>query len=256
MCRLAAYLGHEPLPLSAAFFDAPHGLQHQSYAPKLLLEGHVNVDGAGVAWWNDEGNPPSTYVTPSSLWADPNIYKLAKRTCAARFVGAVRSATPGIPHGAAHVQPFVSGKLAGMHNGWIGGFRGSLGQELIASLPADAFAELTAINDSQVLFHHAAAAWRDHQDLSEAVRSVIGRIEEATARHGESATLNVVLSDGEAVAATRHSKAYGCNSLFYSQRPRGMWLASEPFEDGSDWIEVPPHSLVVMTPDTVGIEAL
>lgn len=256
MCRLAAFVGDRPLPLSAALFDVPHSLQRQSYAPKLLLRGHVNVDGAGAAWWTADEPEPARYVTTTNLWADPNLYDLAKRTHAARFVAAVRSATPGIPHGAAHVQPFVSGGLAGMHNGWIGGFRGPVGQALISRLQPASFAELTAVNDSQVLFHHAAGAWRDHGDLAKALMGAVSTVESVLSDHGEPATLNVVLSDGATVVATRHSRDFDCNSLFYSQRPEGNWLASEPFEDGLEWQEVPTHSLITMTADDVAIEAL
>lgn len=256
MCRLVAYAGHDPLPLSAAFFDAPHALQHQSYLPKLMLQGHVNVDGAGAAWWVERGQTPARYVTPGSVWADPNLFGLAKRTTAPLFLAAVRSATPGIPHGPAHVQPFVSGAVAGIHNGWIGGFRGPIGQQLIASLPEESFAELTAMNDSQVLFLHAGAKWREHGNLATAVRAALEHIESVLAPYGEAATLNLVLSDGETVVAARHSRSFECNSLFWSQRPGGNWLASEPFEDGGEWDEIAPHSLVTMTADTVDIEAI
>lgn len=256
MCRFAAFIGNDPLPLSSALFDPPHSLQRQAYAPKLLLRGHVNVDGVGAAWWTDEDATPATYVTTSNPWADPNLYALAKRTRSSRFVAAVRSATPGIPHGAAHVQPFVSDRLVGVHNGWIGGFRGPIGQDLISSLPPESFTELTALNDSQVLFRHAAGFWRELGDVAKALRSAIEHVEGALGRHREAATLNVALSDGISVAATRHSRDFDCNSLFFSSQEAGNWLASEPFEDGAEWTEIPVQSLVTMTPASVEVEPL
>ncbi len=52
--------------------------------------------------------------------------------------------------------------------------------------------------------------------------------------------LNLLLTDGAAVHATRVG-----NSLFR----RGPVIVSEPTDDEPGWLEVPDHSVTVLTPD-------
>jgi glutamine amidotransferase len=49
MCRHLAYLG-PPVPLGRLLLDPPHGLLHQSWAPRRQRNGALNADGFGVGW--------------------------------------------------------------------------------------------------------------------------------------------------------------------------------------------------------------
>jgi glutamine amidotransferase len=252
MCRLAAYVGPE-LPLAALLYDPPHSLERQSYAARELLWGNVNVDGTGVAWW-DDGDEPLRYVTTEPPWKDANLPHLAPRIRSHAMLAAVRSATPGIPQGAPYVAPFTVGRLAGVHNGWIQAFRGPVGRELTQRLPDELYAAMDVASDSKALILTIAGHYDG--DLAEAVRRGVHDVEEIVRRHDVPATLNVVVADGSTVVATRHSVGVGVNSLYVAARDRAHWLASEPLDDADDWKPIPESHVVVMTARRLAVTPL
>jgi glutamine amidotransferase len=253
MCRLAAYLG-QPIPLAEALYRPSHSLQKQAYAPRELVDGFVNVDGTGVAWWDGIEPEPLRYVTNDAPWQDANLRSLAERITSGTFVAAVRSATPGIGMGTLKVAPFVEGSLAAAHNGNMRDFRGALGQELVASLSPPAYATMQTLSDSVVLF----ASVVDHYsgDLVQAVTDTFSHFDSAIRRHESAATLNLVVADGDEVVAVRHSVDRPQNSLYVSERATGTWIASEPLDEGADWATVPADHLVHATAENVTIRPL
>lgn len=250
MCRLAAYTG-DPVPLSAALFDPPHSLYEQAYRPRELIHGTVNVDGTGVAWWDDESPEPIRYVTAAAPWQDANLEPIARRLRAGTLIAAVRSATPGIPIGAADVAPFVVGEFAAIHNGFISGFRGPVGRELVAALPDELHRHLDTMNDSKLLFltvlaHHEGS-------LEDAMQAGLGEITAAVRDHDLTATLNLVVAHRGEVIAARHSVGEGVNSLYVAAVEGGHWIASEPLDEDAEWKPVPEHHLVRVTQGSVAI---
>ncbi len=258
MCRLAGYVGKTPMPLSALLYEPSHSLEHASYAPRELLTGTVNVDGTGAAWWPEDGSGPLRYVTATPPWADPNLPGLAPSLKGTTLLAAVRSATPGMPYGPDNVAPFVTYGLAGAHNGHIGGFRGSLGRNLLAGLDDDRFGQLTAMNDSLALFLLVVQQieGRAGSSLSDAVTIVIQQTAKAVIAAGETATLNLVVASSSEIVAARTSAGDAINSLYTRTTAEGSWLASEPLDDDVGWTSVPEHSLAVLTADGVDINAL
>ena len=122
MCRLAGWIG-QPAPLSSITHDPSHALVVQARAPKLMREAALNADGWGAAWYPDDGDPsPVRYRVATPAWSDENLATLAPRVRSACMLGAVRSATPGMPFGAVTNQPFVDGRLAFVHNGYLAPF--------------------------------------------------------------------------------------------------------------------------------------
>ena len=253
MCRLAAYVGYEPQPLSALLYDPPHSLEHAAYAPQELLAGTVNVDGTGVAWWPDARGEPLRYITTQPPWADPNLPGLAPVLQGRTVLAAVRSATPGLPFGPDNVSPFGSGSLAGVHNGWIGGFRSGVGRELLAGLSDERFGQLFAMNDSLALFLLVAQHLDGHPGASvaDAVTAVIQHTAKAVMAAGMTATLNLVVASAAEVVAARTSAGTEVNSLYMLRTAEGGWLASEPLDPDANWQPVPEHSMTILTPDAV-----
>lgn len=247
MCRLAAYVG-PPAPLSTLLYAPPRSLQVQSYQPRELLYGHVNVDGTGIAWWDQLDQPPLRYVTTSPPWSDPNLPDLAPRLRSRVHVAAVRGATPGIPFGPANVAPFVHDGVAFAHNGWVGRFREATGRALTSALPDDLYGAMDAVSDSIVVFHTLLAHRRDHAGLADAVAATIAGIAKIVEAHDTKATLNLLASDGTSVVATRASVNDGVNSLYVaegaSRWPDGVVVASEPLDDDDAWERVPEDHLV------------
>lgn len=255
MCRLAGYVGREPRTLASLIYDPPHSLEHAAYSPREMLSGHVNVDGTGVAWWEEGSGEPLRYVTDKPPWSDPNLSHLARRMRGSTILAAVRAATPGIGFGASHTAPFVEDGMAGVHNGWIGGFRGDVGRNLVGRLSGDRFGRLEAMNDSLVLFSLVAQALDDHpgSTLADAVAEVIRDVSKQLTAAGESGALNlVVASDGQLVAS-RASVDFGVNSLYLRQTKSGVFVASEPLDDEGEWRALGEHTLTVLT--ATGVES-
>lgn len=253
MCRFAAYVGPKT-PLSSLLYDPVHSLEHQSYAAAELIWGNVNVDGTGVAWWAEDSNEPLRYVTTEPPWKDPNLPALAPRIESRAIVAAVRSATAGIPFGSGNVAPFVRGRLACVHNGWIQGFRGPVGRELMRRLPDHLYAEVDVINDSKALF---LTIVRHHEDgLGSAVRTALAEVQRLVRDHDLRATLNVAISDGERIVATRHSVDTRVNTLYVAARNSGHLVASEPIDDEDDWKPIPEGHLVEATALSLSVTPL
>ncbi len=257
MCRLAAYLG-PPAPLSTLLYDGEHSLYHQAYQPREMLHATVNVDGTGVVWWPDDvppGDAPLRYVTAQTPWADTNLVALAPRLRARLMIAAVRAASPGIPYGLGQVAPFAYEHLAFSHNGWLGGFRKGTGRELAERLPADLYGAMEAVSDSIVVFktfikHLRAGA---DNELRPALQATLDEVIEVMRRAGEAATLNLVVSDGDRIVASRLSFGERHNSLYVlsgsEHHPDALVLASEPLDDDPAWWPVPAGHTVTLTPE-------
>jgi len=257
MCRFAAYIGQSSLSLSAILYDPPHSLEEMAYAPLELLDGQVNVDGTGAAWWTEGNDTPLRYVTTGTPWSDPNLALLAPTLSGNPMLAAVRNATPGIGHGIEHVQPLATGRLAVVHNGWIGGFREGVGRTLIAGLSDDRFAELDVFNDSLVIALMVAdrVAAAPGTTLMEAVTEAIATVAKAVSAVGSSATLNLAVASRDEIVATRTSVGYGLNSLYVAEDD-GFWLASEPLDDARKWRPVPDHSTVRLDGSSITVSPL
>ncbi len=249
MCRLAGYVGHAPIGLSALLYDAPHSLQHAAYAPEEMLAGRVNVDGTGVAWWQEATREPLRYVTSETPWADPNLPDLARRLMGSTILAAVRSATPGIGFGASNVAPFVAGPLASVHNGWIGGFNGPVGRDLLDRIDDDRFGLLQSLNDSLVLFTLVAQSFDRNAGvtLDEAVANTIRLVSGVVVAANQTAALNLVVATEGQMVATRTSVGSAVNSLYTRTTAGEVWLASEPLDNHRDWRALGEHTLTVLT---------
>jgi glutamine amidotransferase len=248
MCRLAGYAG-PPAPLSLLLYDPPQALSVQAWRPRLQHEGHVNVDGTGVAWWppGEGEEEPLRYATERPPWSDPNLPQLARRLRGTVQLAAVRSATPGLPYGPAAAAPFAHGGLAAAHNGRLGGFRGPVGRRLLQALPDDLFHAAGALTDSLALFltvvrHHRA---RPEAGLAAAVAAAVQDAAKACADAGEPATLTVLAADRGGIVGARAAVGTPSNTLFTRGGGDGAALvASEPLDDHAGWREVPDHHLV------------
>lgn len=253
MCRFAAYVG-PPAPLSALLYDPPHALDHQAYAPREMLTGHVNVDGTGVVWWPEPGGggeEPLRYVTERPPWSDPNLPGLSRRLTASMALAAVRSASPDVPFGPGLVGPFVRGNVAGVHNGWLGRFRERTGRELAARLPEHLYAAADAVSDSLLVFLTVVRHLEERPEagLSGALRAAVAEILDVCAAEDAFATLNVAVADGESLAAVRTSRGTEGNNPVYVLQGGAGWpgatvLASEPLDDDPAWEPVPDDHLL------------
>jgi gamma-glutamyl hercynylcysteine S-oxide hydrolase len=257
MCRLAAYVG-PPAPLSTLLYDPPRSLSEQAVSPREQRSGRVNVDGTGVAWWNGTDDPrPLRYRTDRPPWADPNLPGLAPRLLGTVQLAAIRSATPGIPHGAVFVHPFVHKAVAGTHNGWIRAFREHVARPLLARLPEHLFASFDGMSDSLALFLLCIAELERNPKagLVGAVRAALAAAAAECRRAGATAILNLALADTQGVAVARTGYKEPGSSLYVlrsgARWPSANLLASEPLDDDPGWTPVPDCHIAALTGDGI-----
>jgi glutamine amidotransferase len=217
MCRHLGWLGSE-VSVSSLVLDPPYGLRVQSYAPRRQKHGLMNADGWGVGFF--DGEVPRRWRSQAPLWGAVSFDSVAPALRSHCVVAAVRSATVGMPIEASATAPFTDGQWLLSHNGVVDR----------AVLPTAPDAE--SVCDSALL---AATIFAHGLD---ALCDTI--VEVATA--DPDARLNVLAANGSRLVAT----AWG-DSLSVLRRPDGVVLASEPYDNDSDWEDVPDRHLVEVT---------
>jgi glutamine amidotransferase len=252
MCRLVAYAG-PPLAVDRTLFAGSHSLLRQSWAPRELLSGSVNVDGFGVAWYPPGRAHPLRFARTEPAWYDPEVEPLLAAQEASVAVAALRNATPGLPVERSGLLPMTLEGWAFTLNGFVPDFRSLHMRALRRPLPDELYARLTGVSDAETLFLRVVAemrAGREPEDaLARVVQAVADRIPPRI-----SAPLTLVLSgaDGHRILHTNAGDG-PCNSLYLARAPEaigtGVVLASEPLDQGSGWDPVAPHSAVTIAAD-------
>ena len=241
MCRHLAYLG-PPRSLARLVLDPPRGLYEQSWAPRRQTHGVVNADGFGLGWYPPGGGgEPARYRRAVPIWADPNVPELTRAIRSGAVLAAVRSATAGTAPDEAAAAPLRDGRFLFSHNGAIPDWTrlpADLGDE--SGLDPAALLSLEARSDSALLWALIAVRLRRGEPADRAVSGVL----RALAAVRPTARLNVLLTDGESILATRHG-----DTLWYRETRGEVLVASEPDEEERDhpWHEVPDRSLLLAT---------
>ncbi len=245
MCRHLAYLG-PPLRPEELVLAPPHSLLVQSYAARELLRGSVCADGFGVGWYADDEPEPAAYRRESPIWVDADLPRVARAVRSRCVVASVRNGTPGVPGGPAAIQPMPLGGYLFAHNGAVAGFAG-LARSLREGLPDDLYAAARGAGDSEALFLLVLAAVRAAGgDLAAGVRAALAEVAERAPGSG----LNVVLTDGRTLVATRLAAGVPADSLYLLERPEGgSVIASEALDPDPGWHPVPEGHLVVLGAD-------
>lgn len=252
MCRIAAYLGPE-IPLETLLTKPEHSLLIQSWAPRELRFAQLNADGFGIGWFDVQGHP-EIYLHAMPIWADHNLPTLARTLRNDLWLTMVRSATPGFGNHIANTQPYRDEELLFMHNGYIERFIETARPILQRELSVNIESGITGNTDSEYIFALLRQLLADDDELSieVAIVEVLDLIGD-WAGDG-TALLNLVISDGERIYATRHAVNGECPSLYYSiddeRFPEGAQLvASEPLNDRAFWQSVPDHHVLILDPD-------
>jgi glutamine amidotransferase len=242
VCRHLAYLG-PPVPLAELLLAPPHALFRQSWAPRRQRYGTVNADGFGIGWYVDGDPAPARYRRDCPMWTDEFVPDLGRTVRSRAVLAAVRSGTTGMAYGAAAAAPFASGPYLFSHNGAVPGWPGAAA-ELAAGLDPAELLGLDASTDAALLWalvRRQLGAGGLAEALAEAVRR-------AAPTGGR---LNLLATDGHRIAAT----TWG-DTLCWRADAGGVVVASEPFDDGPGWHEVPDRSLLTATPDGVAVAPL
>lgn len=244
MCRLVAYAG-SPLPLHPLVFGGEHPLYRQSWAPRELLSGSLNVDGWGVAWPGPDG-ALVRMARLEPIWHDPDLPGLLRAVSAPRALAALRNATPGLPVDRTGLLPLVRGEWALAMNGYVPAFRERHMRALRAPLSDAGYAALQGVGDAETLFLRLLQEVEGGASPAEA----LVRVRDAVAERlepGETAPLTLVLLGPGGITALHTTVNGAVNSLYLCRNrplaPEGALLASEAL-DPEGWERVPDHSLV------------
>ncbi|MCK8681530.1 ergothioneine biosynthesis protein EgtC [Streptomyces lichenis] len=235
MCRHIACLG-PPVPLGEVLTVPEHGLYRQSWEPRRQRNGTVNADGFGVGWYADGDPRPARYRRAGPIWADLSFADLARVVRSGALLAAVRDATLSGADAEAAAAPYASGRWLFSHNGAVSGWPGSLAP-VAGRLPHTELLSLEARNDSALVWalvlHRLVAGEEPAAALAETVYDV--------AEAAPASRLNLLLTDGETIAATRWG-----DSLWYLADPAAgrTVVASEPYDDHPAWCEVPDRTVL------------
>jgi predicted glutamine amidotransferase len=261
MCRWMAWLG-QPVLVEELLFKTPHGIVDQSLHARMGAE-PTNGDGFGLGWYGI-GEGPGVYRSVSPAWSDANLRELAAHTESPLFITHVRAAI-GSPVQQTNCHPFRHDKWLFVHNGYLGGFRESR-RELMLAMDPERFADVHGSTDSEVVFGVALTLGLEDDPIA-ALERTVGLVEAIAARHGIADAFQGTfgVTDGETLWAVRYATQGRPRTLFAScdvatvrrlypdneraQRlsPDDRVIVSEPFNDlPGIWQEIPEGTAVTV----------
>jgi gamma-glutamyl hercynylcysteine S-oxide hydrolase len=189
----------------------------------------MNADGWGVGFYSATRPEPARWRSSRPLWSDISLASIAPVISSSCVLAAVRSATAGMPLDETAAAPFQHGRWLLSHNGVVD--RSVLGPHPAAE----------SVCDSAQLAAH----------LFDFGPERAGEFVADLGQRDPDARLNLLLTDGEQVLATRWN-----DTLSVLPTADGIAVASEPFDDDPRWADVPDHHLVAIRAGEVTITDL
>jgi glutamine amidotransferase len=300
MCRILAYLG-EPLPLQNLLFATDNSLVRQSYSPRMMNT-FLNLAGFGMQAWDPRSlrpEDPFTYRTTTQPSFDRNLRFLSAKLAPTCLVAHVRGVT--YSHEAVvadtnlHPFHFAGARVVLAHNGHLRQFP-RMRYALVEHVRPELAQRIEGTTDSEWIYALVLSQLDDPaglpetRELADATANALRILRDVRAAHGidTSSPVNLILSTGRAVVATRFSFDYGwyppedemletdlpfvslwCAigreyaehngdwQMTAGEPPRSVIIASEPLTtDFSTWLEVPEYSLLTaeLTPEGLEFE--
>jgi len=288
MCRVLGYLGR-PIPLVHLLYETDSSLVRQAYSPRMMAV-FLNLAGFGMTAWDPDSvhpDKPFTYKVTTLPLFDRNLRNLAQKISPTCLLAHVRGVTDNEDEVIAeqNLHPFrfhdVNVTLA--HNGHLREFA-RMRYDLVEHVRPEFIRRIEGTTDSEWIYALVLSQLEDPQGMPEAAEIVdatvkaLSIIRAVRERHGieTSSPLNLFLSTGRCLVATRFSFDYGWYpdndalletdlpyvSLWYtlgheyvqragewtmvgSDRTSSLLIASEPLtSDISSWLEAPEYSLL------------
>jgi len=213
-----------------------------------MLEAEVNVDGFGLGWYPGDGTLKS-YKSVTPIWADCNLRALAPLLHSELWLGNVRSATVPETITKWDTPPYCVGNLVFSHNGFIREFPNKVRPLIRKFLLPEIESGVQGNTDSEYLFAVFRQLLPEHRgDIAGAISSLFEKLRFWGG--GNCGLFNFIVSDGEAIVATRHGYGGKCPSLYLGQGALGVgdgWvISSEPMSKDWDWTVVPEHHMISM----------
>ena len=256
MCRFAGYIGNEYMVLSDLLDKSNNSLIKQSFDAKEAIQ-TINGDGCGIAWYNHNvDDQPAVYKSINPAWNDYNLLNIISKVRSKCFLGHVRASTIGgvtLPN----CHPFTYESLTLTHNGTIRGFN-SIRKGVINLIDNDIINNAKGVTDSEYFFALIIQNLRNSkvnlekltteqlcQAITQAMNIVIAlqkKVDPTLA-----AIINLIVTNGKLMVTSRYSNsAEDSRTLYYSQRDKGVVVASEPLDPSYAWTELPMNQFLIV----------
>lgn len=248
MCRFISYIGQKKQLISEFLQKPQNSLIRQSVKAKVGPY-YLNADGFGMAWYDLEiDNNPAIFKTTQPAWNDSNLNSLCQKISSNCFLAHVRASTVGDVT-KTNCHPFFYQNYSFVHNGTIENFH-KIRLKLFNFIDEDLFHEIKGTTDSESFFFLVVHFLRrdPKSSLPDALKSAFSWVADVMNIGGDDdyARLNVVLSNGKELVATRYAiKDNKHLSLYYTTNKDGLLIASEPLDENlNKWTEVPANHYI------------
>ena len=295
---MLAYLG-EPISLGHVLFETDSALVRQSYSPRMMNT-FLNLAGFGMVAWDPQSHradEPFVYRTTTLPSFDRNLRELGRKLEPSCLIAHVRGVTYGerevVSLSNLHPFRFPGAKVSLAHNGHLREFR-RMRYDLVDHIRPELAQWIEGTTDSEWIYALVLSLLDDPHglpdtgELVDATAAALRLLREIRTRNGidTSSPVNLVLTTGEALIATRFSFDYGWYpdqdsmletdlpyvSLWYTaggryverngesamvggDAVRSLLIASEPLTlDVSTWLEVPEYSMLAAQRTNDGLD--
>jgi gamma-glutamyl hercynylcysteine S-oxide hydrolase len=250
MCRLLAYMGPE-ISLYDLILKPKHSLEKQAWQPQELRETKLNADGFGFSWYKP-ANKPALYRQAFPIWNDANLKDLSQSLKQTLFFAMVRSATGGQAMSLNNTQPFTYKHWMFQHNGYIQNFSEEYRVPSRHLLNNKYENIIQGNTDSETLFALLMQHIEQSNSPADAIRQTFHDIGELIKR--ERSLLNIMLTDGHTIYASKHAINGLCPSLYYGKNindfpDNSQLLVSEALNEDKHWQAIDDHSIIIIKPD-------
>jgi glutamine amidotransferase len=221
-----------------------------------MVTGTVNADGFGVGWYVDSSDLPGTYHRTTPIWSDPDLPRFGRVVESQTIFAALRNATPGFPVDLPSAPPFVHGRYLFMHNGALQGFARRFRSALLAGIPEAIQATVYGPSDAETMFAMARSRLVDKEDtgpesaaevLRKALEWVNERVLDVALEKQVQASMNMGITDGQAMVFCRLARGIPANSLYVRSEEDSVWVVSEPLDESGSWQPVAEDTWVIVS---------
>ena len=300
MCRILAYLG-EPLLVRNLLYDTDNCLVRQSYSPQMMNT-FLNLAGFGMKAWDPTSlrpEDPFSHRATTLPSFDRNLRNLSSKLAPTGLVAHVRGVTYSddvvVTETNLHPFHFRGTRVVLAHNGHLRQFP-RMRYALVEHVLPELAQRIEGTTDSEWIYALVLSQLDDPyglpetRELADATADALRILRQVRAAHGidTSSPVNLCLSTGRSIVATRFSFDYGWYppedemletdlpfvSLWYAiggvyEERDGDWhmtaadparsvlIASEPLTtDHSSWLEVPEYTMLTaeLTPEGLTFE--
>lgn len=288
MCRILSYLGRQ-IAVEELLYKPDNSFIKQSYHPKYMSH-LLNLAGFGMAAWDKGTNNPKLpflYKTAQLPFYDENLRNLAMKISPYCLIAHLRgvSYNEGQVIGLQNVHPFEfpGERLVLAHNGSLSHFD-LMRYDLLEYIKPKYKKNIRGTTDSEWIYA-LLLSQLDHLEqnyetgeLIDAIITTFKILQYVRDKRGIriNSPVNLFITDGEFIAATRYVLDYGWfepdekmqghatyHSLWYtygesygyydneykmkgSETKSSIIIASEPLtEDTTTWLEVPEYTLII-----------